>query len=392
MRVLRTFCPELPDELEHGLSRPILDDGLLVLEVVGRMPAVRTRARRQECAREQIVDRHVSEARDRVRELRGYVARSAQYLADAVRLHTERVGERLPSADLVAKEAQRGAHVALLLVRELHGFTTVSLGARSISIPNSSIAWTMPIERHEGVYGQRQAGRAHAEMRPSDQVEISDDLAMDGIFTPLIVRADGRSRGVATISWARASTSTSLDLRIDVAIWRTFRVVADVSMLEARGETTRRPSLGVATQVLTEQRHTIDLSTYLAYKSEGFTEPEGEIELVVSFGKRLGFVRATVNAAYGQDVEAVDRDAEVAIALHVEPTRGLFAGAVSRYRSAIGSSIEPITAEFIAAATATIMLRRRLGLTLSAGITRTKTSDPATTTGPVGVLTFGTLL
>jgi hypothetical protein len=43
-----TFCPGLSHELEHGLVRPILDDGLLIAKVIRRPPAVRARPRRQQ--------------------------------------------------------------------------------------------------------------------------------------------------------------------------------------------------------------------------------------------------------------------------------------------------------------------------------------------------------
>src|SRR5437867_1027305 len=41
-------------QFQHGLARPILDDGLLVAEVVWRLATVRARTRRQERAGEQI--------------------------------------------------------------------------------------------------------------------------------------------------------------------------------------------------------------------------------------------------------------------------------------------------------------------------------------------------
>jgi len=43
-----------------GLTGPILDDGLLVGEVIGRSAAMGTRTRRQERASEEIVDRWVA--------------------------------------------------------------------------------------------------------------------------------------------------------------------------------------------------------------------------------------------------------------------------------------------------------------------------------------------
>src|SRR5262249_15173993 len=114
------------------------DDGLLVAEVVRRPPAVRARARREQRAREQVVDRHVRQPRDAVGELGRDVAPAAEHLADAVRLEPERVRERLPAADAVAEEPERGPHVPLLLRGEPHGVT----GGKETSMPYFSIACT----------------------------------------------------------------------------------------------------------------------------------------------------------------------------------------------------------------------------------------------------------
>lgn len=63
--------------------------------------------------------------------------RAAEHLAEAVRLHPERLRERLPAADPEPQEAERGPHVARLFVRRPHGITRRE---NSASTPNSSIA------------------------------------------------------------------------------------------------------------------------------------------------------------------------------------------------------------------------------------------------------------
>ncbi len=55
----------------------------------------------------------------------------------------------------------------------------------------------------------------------------------------------------------------------------------------------------------------MDGAVAVLYKAEGFNEPEGEIELVLSAGKRLGRTMLLANLAYGQDPEARERDGEV---------------------------------------------------------------------------------
>ena len=91
-------------------------------------------------------------------------------------------------------------------------------------------------------------------------------------------------------------------------------------------------------QFLDERKHGVSSSAYFSYKAEGFTEAEGELEGLISFGKQFGAVHSTLNIAYGQDPEGVERDGELALGLHIEPTRGLFTGVVGRYRDALGSN------------------------------------------------------
>jgi hypothetical protein len=77
---------------------------------------------------------------------------------------------------------------------------------------------------------------------------------------------------------------------------------------------TFRPSFGARYEFLSESRHGIDGSVGAFYRPEGLTEPEGEIETVVSAGSHLGRTYLIGNLVYGQDPEANERDGEVRIA------------------------------------------------------------------------------
>jgi hypothetical protein len=151
-----------------------------------------------------------------------------------------------------------------------------------------------------------------------------------------------------------------------------------------------RPGIGAAIQFLDEQRHGVSSSAYLSYKPEGFSEPEGEIEALVSFGKQLGPIHGTLNLAYGQDPEARERDGEAALALRVEPVHGLFAGVVGRYRDALGSGGENgVIRDLIAGASATYAFGK-LGVTLTGGIAGVETTTSGSMeAGPAGVLSLG---
>jgi hypothetical protein len=120
----------------------------------------------------------------------------------------------------------------------------------------------------------------------------------------------------------------------------------------------------------------VSSSAYFSYKAEGFTEPEGELEALVSFGKQLGPVHGTLNVAYGQDPEGNERDGELALGLHIEPMHGLFTGVIGRYRDALGSNGDKgtgILRDALGGASATYVLGN-FGLTATAGIAGVETT------------------
>jgi hypothetical protein len=98
-----------------------------------------------------------------------------------------------------------------------------------------------------------------------------------------------------------------------------------------------RPSLGARVQALRESRHGVDGAIGLAYRPEGFTEPEGELEAVVSLGSHLGLTYLVGNLAYGQDPEGNERDGELRLAA-LHPVGPLFLGADARARFDLGSA------------------------------------------------------
>jgi len=232
---------------------------------------------------------------------------------------------------------------------------------------------------------------AHAESTDvgDEQRIAARDLAADDAFTPGIARATGRGQAfaVAAMTWNGAATDneTTLDMIGELRVFGPVRLVLQVSKVFD----TARPGIGAAVQWLDEQKHGVASSAYLSFKTEGFSEPEGEIEAVLSFGKYLGPLRGTLNVAYGQDPEGNERDGEAAAALHLEPIRGLFAGVVGRYRDALGSRKEEVIRDVLAGASATLTLGK-IGVTVTSGIAgvETKTSG-SMKTGAAGVLSLG---
>jgi len=125
-----------------------------------------------------------------------------------------------------------------------------------------------------------------------EELAIPHDVAIDGAFTPLIARADGRGRGIARVAMtsggAGGASSTALSFDGEVKIWGPLRITASVSGVIAETtdrSITGRPSTGVTAQLLGEDEHGVDAAAYLTYKPEGFTEPEDEVELIFAIGQ-----------------------------------------------------------------------------------------------------------
>jgi hypothetical protein len=200
--------------------------------------------------------------------------------------------------------------------------------------------------------------------------------ANDDSFTPGLTHATGPLQaGVTAAATLNGATHTNtVDLNGEVQVWGPARLVLRVDNVFATSGGKARPGIGAAVQLLDERKHGVASSAYLSYKAEGFTEGEGEIEGLVSFGKQLGPVHGTLNLAYGQDPDGVERDGEVALGLHVEPMHGLFTGVIGRFRDALGSNGDKgtgILRDALGAATATYVIGR-IGVTASAGIAGVK--------------------
>jgi hypothetical protein len=200
--------------------------------------------------------------------------------------------------------------------------------------------------------------------------------ANDDSFTPGLTHASGpeRAAAVATATLDGAKHTSTVDLNGEVHVFGPVRLVLRVDNALATGGGKARPGVGAAVQLLDERKHGIASSAYLSYKAEGFSEAEGEIEGLVSFGKQIGAVHGTLNLAYGQDPEAKERDGEAALGLHIEPVHGLFTGVVGRFRDALGSNGDKgtgILQDALGAASATYVIGR-FGVTASAGIAGVK--------------------
>lgn len=125
-----------------------------------------------------------------------------------------------------------------------------------------------------------------------------------------------------------------IDSAVEVGVWGPFTLRAQATY---SNDTDRmRPSVGGRVQLLRQARHGVDGSLTVFFKTEGFTETEGEIETFASVGRRFEQLSVIGNLVYGQDPEGNERDGEVRASVFRQ--RGwLLYGLDSRVRFAIGT-------------------------------------------------------
>jgi hypothetical protein len=200
------------------------------------------------------------------------------------------------------------------------------------------------------------AGRAVADADPRPVAQR--DVGVEDLGPPANERAaTGGAYLPLTLAPAVGAVAASVvgqagyDGARRAAVSTTFGEVRAASRLALRagvelGDTTNRlrPIVGARLGFLAQERHGVDGSLSVFYRAEGLTEPEGEIETVLSVGRR--FARATVigNAAYGQDPEGSERDGELRAAVLARVSRRLYVGVDGRWRFDLGSSTRKLLA------------------------------------------------
>jgi hypothetical protein len=97
------------------------------------------------------------------------------------------------------------------------------------------------------------------------------------------------------------------------------------------------PSVTGRLQFVSEPKHGVDAALALAYNAEGFTELEGELEVLLAVGKTFGNLRLLGNLAYGQDVEGEERDGELRAAALYHLGSVYYLGLDARGRIDLGS-------------------------------------------------------
>jgi hypothetical protein len=184
-----------------------------------------------------------------------------------------------------------------------------------------------------------QTGTENEATKPSSWPSTVRQSNANGSFLPLSL-----TPSVATTSSAQAAGFGGYDSAKAAPVMQSFaeaRVMGPVALRVGAalrdGEDELAPSIGVRAQLLSQERHGVVGAVALFYKAEGFTEGEGELETVLSFGTRVGRTLLIGNLAYGQDPEGNERDGELRAAALVQLPPGLQLGFDARGRFDLGS-------------------------------------------------------
>lgn len=147
-----------------------------------------------------------------------------------------------------------------------------------------------------------------------------------------------------------------------------------------------RPALGAALQISDPRTSVLGARLSTAYKPEGFSEPEGEIETVLVLSKLIGRDVARMFSAYGRDPDGRESDVELGAGFLHRLADNWVVGVTTRYRYAIALKDPGPKWDFIGGAVGDLAIRRwRVELLLGGGAVETT----AVATGLLGLASVG---
>jgi hypothetical protein len=186
------------------------------------------------------------------------------------------------------------------------------------------------------------AGAARAaddEVAPPVRVETSAASGTFLAFTHSASLESQRAYGVGVGGYDSARSTGLFEATAEVRVWGPIALRGGA--VYTSGDERLRPSFGLRVQALRESASGLDMSAGVFYRPEGLTEPEGEVEAVLSAGRHLGNTYLLGNLVYGQDAEGNERDGEVRVAALHPITSRLLLGLDGRLRFDLGSKDRP---------------------------------------------------
>jgi hypothetical protein len=184
---------------------------------------------------------------------------------------------------------------------------------------------------------EQEQGQQQGMERPREASPPLGDVVLDGAFMPFSLPARvGETRAFAWGSggYDSARKGPVADAVAEVQLWGPIALRGGATYSNDTDK--MRPSVGLRAQLLHQATSGIDGALSVFFKTEGFTETEGEIETFVSIGHVFDRTAVMGNLVYGQDPEGNERDGEVRASVIRSAGRFTF-GFDSRARSAIGT-------------------------------------------------------
>ena len=147
-----------------------------------------------------------------------------------------------------------------------------------------------------------------------------------------------------------------------------------------------RPALGAAVQIIDPRAFPVGARLSVAYKPEGFSEPEGEIETVMNLSHLFDRNVARVFAAYGRDPDGHESDVELGAGYLQRLARNWVVGVTSRYRYAIALKDAGPRWDLVAGGVGDFLIDRwRIELLVGAGAVDTT----SVASGPLALASIG---
>jgi hypothetical protein len=182
------------------------------------------------------------------------------------------------------------------------------------------------------------AARAQEVVEPEPRSEEPALAATaDGAFLPETLSA--RVGAVPVFAYGSGGYDSSrrgplIDSVIEAHVWGPFALRFQATYSNDTDK--MRPSVAGRVQLLRQERQGVDGALTVFFKTEGFTETEGEIETFASIGHRFRQVTLIGDLVYGQDPEGNERDGEIHAAAFHQWGR-VMVGLDTRVRFAIGT-------------------------------------------------------
>ena len=224
------------------------------------------------------------------------------------------------------------------------------------------------------------SGRAHAD--PSDVSFVPADLQLERsqVGWGPTVGPDHVSLAPES-GWDGAAGHVVIDGSLEATVLRRASLFVGFSYgdVEAR----MRPSIGAAYQLIDPRTSRLGARISIAYKPEGFDEPEGELESVFVLSRRFDGKVARAMVAYGRDPEGRESDAELGASYMQRANAHCYWGASARGRYGIAVRVGEPAWDVVAGGIAGV----DLGWSRVEVLGGTDTlAAPTARTGPVGLI------